>query len=158
MEGFFFLRFREESINEGVEWKVCVVGGGCVCMHVRVCVCARWIEEVGDCVCGEGGVRRVSCVCGGCVVANVHALHMPFRRALTRVCSPLPRSYGNVFINRCSSPNTLVFPPTCRYLFFAPPPHLSLFCLIPLAASVEKQLCALIIGVYIFTDIPHFAV
>lgn len=119
MEGFFSLRFREESINEGVEWKVCVAGGGCV--HVCVCVqggLRKWVTvcvERVECV-------RVSCVFGGCVVAYVHALHIPLRRALMRVCSPLPRSYENVFIKCGSSPNTLIFPPTCRYLFFAPFP------------------------------------
>lgn len=46
----------------------------------------------------------------------------------------------------------------CFLLLSLSPPHLSLFCLIPLASSVEKQLCALIIGVYNFTDIPHFGV
>lgn len=125
-------------------------------VRARACVCACKVDWGSGwlCVCAEGGVRRASCVRGGRVVADVRALHIPFRQA----CSPPPRSHGNVFIKRRSSPNTLVLLPTCRYLFFASPPHLSLFCLIPLASSVEKQLCALIIGVYNFTDIPRFGV
>lgn len=62
MEGFL-LRFREESINKGVGWKVCAEGAGCVCVCVREClqggvsewVCKRWSVCV-----------RVRCICGWC--------------------------------------------------------------------------------------------
>lgn len=59
-------------------------------------------------------------------------------------------------------PNTLVFAPTCRYHFYAPflfpSTPLTLSCLILLATSIEKQLCAPIIGIYKFIDVAHFGV
>lgn len=108
----------------------CVSRVEAVCMRACMSVCARWIEEVGDCVCVERvECVRVSCVCGGCVVANVHASHIPFCRTLMRVCSPLPRSYGNVFIKRRSSPNTLVFSTNLS---------LSVFCSLPFLPPIAS--------------------
>lgn len=102
MEGFL-LRFREESINEGVGWKVCVEGGGCV----RDCVSVfeRRSEWVGKWV--TVCVRKVECVRvrgvrGGCVFMGVcrvlvcvHALHMLYCR---RLCLVHMEMWFHVFI------------------------------------------------------------
>lgn len=80
MEGFL-LRFREESINEGVEG---------VCRRCRVCVCVRMQVclqgGVGDCVCKRWSVCiRASCICGGCTYAceTLRSKFLKFSRAQT---------------------------------------------------------------------------
>lgn len=121
---------------------------------VRARACARWIEEVGDCVCAE----RVECVGRAVYVEGVLSptCALCIYRFVERVRRRLVLMEMSLLNAAARQTHLFCYQPVV--ICFLPPPHLSLFCLIPLASSVEKQLCALIIGVYNFADIPRFGV
>lgn len=137
---------------------MCVERGGGV--HACVGVFARWS---GLCVCVEGGVcEGEQCMCRVCVPERGFMLCIYCKSSIC-VCFHLCLVHMEMssFNDAALHPNTLVSSRTCRYHLYSislPFTPLTLYCLILLAPSIEKQLCPPIIGIYKFIDMVHFAV